>query len=146
MLLTVTALNPPSPSLSFHVHTHTHTHTSYYLCMHFMHMQWWTVWMNVSTYNMSPSVFVTFSHEVSGHLQPLDWLRGPAVQVDYRHVHACKTWQKGRFYSTGTGTQVRVPATYICICMGSSHTYAVMPVALSRERRYRWASKPNSKK
>ena len=39
---------------------------------------------------------------------------------------------------------VRVPAPYIC--MGSSHTYAAVPVAISREQRLTQVSKPKGKR
>ena len=49
----------------------------------------------------------------------------------------------GCVYSTGTGTQLRVPTPYIC--MGSSHACAIVQLAVSRERCGKRASKPNGK-
>ena len=83
------------------------------------------------------------------------WSSGLAMHYDTFFLHR-KFWplltdnqcnvrekKKGCGYTTGTGTQVRVPAPYIC--MRSSHTCAIVLVALSRSQCHRRASTPNGK-
>ena len=90
-------------------------------------------------------------HYPHPHLQcTCTWINTHSITCTYtytKHSLACtfthnptpfwKSNDKGCGYSTSTRTsiQVRVPVTYIC--MGSSHSCAVVPVALTQKQCHR---------